>query len=111
MKKVSEVIERMLCFTECSQGQFLDFENGCVSTCPAPDKCEYHCTGFKENAKIFLRALSEAGYVVVPRKATDAMERAGEDTFVYQELPGTSILIDADAERVWDAMLSAAEKE
>ncbi len=35
-----ELAARSLCFSKCSAGDFLDFENGCVSVCKSVEDCQ-----------------------------------------------------------------------
>lgn len=78
-----------------------------------PDCCA-HGAGYtsKENAvATWNRRHIPAGYVIVPREATEAMLRAGDETgcFVVSDEDTRSHQRDADA--VWTAMLDAASKE
>jgi len=60
---------------------------------------------FDEQAEAALKAINDAGFVVVPKEPTEAMDDAG-DKHVYSE-GGYS----TDVIAVWKAMIHAAQEE
>ena len=63
---------------------------------------------FRNQARACLTALSEAGYCVVPREATDAMEDAGHEKVISPAYVAGEL---CEAGLVWSAMVAAGRGE
>lgn len=91
------IINRVLC---CGQKA--------AAACPHGSACNIGQL-FKDDTDAILAALTAAGFAVVPREPTPAMERAG---IMRQEVPWDNVSsVTLWASNRWAAMIAAAEGE
>jgi hypothetical protein len=80
---------------------------------PWSEENEPHRENWRNNAKTALKAAEAAGYVLVPKEPTEAMQDAGNEeaeSFIYSDEAGGKAWNDDGALNFWNAMIDARPK-